>query len=63
MKVTIAPLPFRPITIVLDSQDEVDRLIAVLSGVAENRINHTSPVIRAAIDLRAHIVGLLDLAD
>jgi hypothetical protein len=60
MEVSIAPASFRPVTIVLDTQDEVDKLIAVLSGVAENRINHTPPVIRAAIDLRADLVRALD---
>lgn len=58
MEISIAPIPFRPVTIVLESQDEVDKLIAIISGVAENRINHTPPVIRAAIDLVRKLVEI-----
>ena len=42
---------FRPVTIELETQDDFDKLFALVSDVAENRINHAPPVIEAAKSL------------
>lgn len=45
MKVTQAPMMYRPITIILETQDDFDELTAVLLAVARDRI-HYSPGLR-----------------
>lgn len=39
---------FRPITIRIETQDELDQLFAIIDNVAENRLNHIPPIITAA---------------
>ena len=48
MQVTQADPAFHPVTIVLETQDEYDMLMAVLHSVAENKINHIPNVMAAA---------------
>lgn len=40
---------FRPVTIRIESQDDLDKLYAIIDTVACDRINHTPQLIRAAI--------------
>ena len=60
MKVIQSPPSFRPVTIELETEDDFDKLMAILSAVAENRINHPPAIIRAAIDIRCGIQESLD---
>lgn len=60
MKVTQSSPSFRPVTIELETEDDVDKLMAILSAVAENRIHHSPAIIRAAIDIRSSIEESLD---
>lgn len=60
MKVTQSSPSFRPVIIELETEDDVDKLMAILSAVAENRINHSPAIIRAAIDIRSSIEEFLD---
>lgn len=48
MVITKAPVQFRPVSVTLETQDKLDQLLAVLSGVANNRIHHLPQVIAAA---------------
>lgn len=48
MKITRDPAAFRPVTIRLESEDEVDKLAAIVNAVARNRINHTPQLVAAA---------------
>lgn len=48
MRVTQAAARYRPVTIVLETQDEHDMFFAIIEQVAENRINHTPQVIAEA---------------
>ena len=57
MIVTQAEPEFRPITIVLETQEEYDKLVAILASVSRNAINHTYGEIEAAKSL------LKDLTD
>lgn len=52
MQVTQADPAFRPVTIVLETQDEYDMLVAVVHQVAENKVNHAPSVIAAAGQLK-----------
>ncbi|MBS4019559.1 MAG: hypothetical protein KGZ68_15140 [Dechloromonas sp.] len=60
MKITRDPPSFRPVTIRLESEDEVDKLVAIVAGVARNVLVHTSPVIAAAKDFEARFCRLLN---
>ena len=51
MIVTIAEPQYRPVTIVLETQDELDKMVAIVAAVAQNKINHTPVLIRAAADM------------
>lgn len=55
MKVTQADPAFRPITIVIENRCEYDMLMACLSAVAENKINHLPSVIAAAKQLKKQL--------
>ena len=55
MRVTIAQAQFRPISIVLENQDELDKLMWILGNVSNNVINNPSQLIKAAGDMRTHI--------
>lgn len=55
-----APAEFRPVSIVLETQDELDAFLAIVGNVAENRINHTAPIIRAAVDMRASVLRAIN---
>lgn len=57
MQVTQADLAFRPVTIVLETQDEYDMLVAVVHQVAENKVNHAPSVISAARLIRSRITS------
>jgi hypothetical protein len=48
MRVTQAAARYRPVTIVLETQDEHDMFFSIVEQVAENRINHTPQVIAEA---------------
>lgn len=41
MRVTQAAARYRPVTTVLETQDEHDMFFAIIEQVAENRTNHT----------------------
>lgn len=58
MKILQAEPGFRPVTIVLETQDDFDKLYAIVSSVADNRTNHTPPIITAAADLRRTLNNL-----
>lgn len=60
MRVTQAEPEFRPVTIVLETLDEYDMLMACLHNVAEGKINHTPPVIDAARQLRNYILNAIE---
>lgn len=45
MKVTQAAPCYRPVTIVLETQDDYDKFFSIVEQVVENRINHTPQVI------------------
>ena len=51
MKITQADPLFRPVTIVLETQDEFDKLMAILATVAQNKVNHQPQTIRAAVEM------------
>ena len=55
MRITIAQAQFRPISIVLENQDELDKLMWILGNVSNNVINNPSQLIKAAGDMRTHI--------
>ena len=61
MVVTQDAPKFRPVTIRVETQDELDMLHAVIGAVADNRIQHTQQVIRAAVDLRIMLNRLDDV--
>jgi len=63
MIVTQDKSKFRPITLRIETQDELDVLLVVISNVAENRINHSQPAIVAAKDLRASILDIINSED
>jgi hypothetical protein len=58
MKVTQAAPCYRPVTIVLETQDDYDKFFSIVEQVAENRINHVPQVVRAAQELRMDLVAL-----
>ena len=45
-------------TIRLESEDELDKLVAIVAGVARNSTNHTPQVIAAAKDFNARFCRL-----
>ena len=51
---------FRPVTIRIESQDDLDKLYAIIDTVACNRINHTPQLIRAAVDFRTALFNVID---
>lgn len=63
MEVTRDPPQFRPVTIRLETQDELDQLLAIIDTVADNRINHTPPTIRAAMTMRCELNKHVDGAE
>lgn len=63
MKVTRDPPEFRPVTIRIETQDELDMLLAIIANVARNNIHHTPPVVRAAIDVERTLTDLLNRDD
>lgn len=56
MRVTVEPVPFRPVSITLETQDELDKFIAIFETVAENRVNHQPQVVRAAQQLYKYLL-------
>lgn len=60
MEITRDPPEFRPVTIRIETQDELDKLVAIVAGVARNSINHTPQVIAAAKDFAARLCSLLN---
>ena len=60
MDVTRDPAQFRPVSIRLETQDELDQLLAIINNVANNKVNHMSSVIRAAQCLRDTLYELLE---
>lgn len=57
MQVTQADPAFRPVTIVLETKDEYDMLVAVVHQVAENKVNHVPSVTSAARLIRSRITS------
>ena len=57
MHIERAPEEFRPITVTLETQDELDQLVAILGAVSRNTINHTPTLIRAATDMMQTLVS------
>ena len=60
MKITRDEPTFRPVTIRIESQDELDKLLTIIDNVACNRINHAPPVLRAAIDLGDRLFTIIN---
>ena len=48
MNIYQADPKFRPVTLVLETVDDFDKLFAIVSNVAENRINHSPQIVEAA---------------
>lgn len=63
MKISQAPAEFRPVSIEFETQDELEKFLAIVSAVAENRINHTPQTIRAAVDMRADFLSFINRDD
>lgn len=63
MKITRDPAPFRPVTIRLESEDEVDKLVAIVAQVARNSTHHPQQIIDAAKDFDARFCRLLNEED
>jgi hypothetical protein len=63
MKVTRDPPEFRPVTIRIETQDELDMLLAIIANVARNNTHLTMPVIRAAVDVEHTLTDLLNRED
>jgi len=63
MKVTRDPPAFRPVTIRLETQDELDKLLAIIANVARNNAHLTVAVIRAAVDMEHTLTDLLNRDD
>lgn len=51
---------FRPVTIRLEKQDELDQLLAIIEAVAGNKINHVPGVITVAKRLLADLNTLIE---
>ena len=51
---------FRPVTIRIESQDDLDKLYAIIDTVACNCVNHTQQLVRVAMDFRAAIANAID---
>ena len=63
MKITRDPAAFRPVTIRLESEDEVAKLAAIVSAVARHDTNHTPQLITAAQDFNVRFCRLLNGED
>lgn len=51
---------FRPVTIRIESQDDLDKLYAIIEAVASNRINHAPQLIHVLVDFRTPIANALE---
>lgn len=51
---------FRPVTIRIDSQDDLDKLLAIIDTVACNRISHQPQHVSAAVDFRTAIANAIN---
>lgn len=60
MQITRDETAFRPVTIRIESEDDLDKLIAIIDNVACNRISHTPQVIRAAVDFRNQLFNIIE---
>ena len=60
MRVTQAAAQYRPVTVVLETQDDYDKFFLIVEQVAENRISLIPQVIRAAQELRLYLLALGD---
>ena len=60
MDVTRDPAQFRPVSIRLETQDELDQLLAIIHNVANNKVNHLPSVIRAAQCMQETLNQLLE---
>lgn len=55
MKITVAKPEYRPVTIVLETQDQLDQFMWIIENVANNQINHHAQVINVAKNIRSHL--------
>lgn len=67
MDVTRDPPEFRPVTIRIETQDELDKLLAIVANVARSNI-HFAPaadpsMFRFAIDMERSLTDLLNRED
>lgn len=60
MKLTRDEPKFRPVTIRIETQDELDQLFYIISDVAENRVNHVPQIINAAVNIKDELLRFLD---
>lgn len=51
---------FRPVTIRIESQDDLDKLYAIINAVACNRINHAPQLIHVLVDFRTAIADIIN---
>lgn len=58
MDITRDDPTFRPVTIRIETQDELDQFLAVISAVANNQINHLPQVSKAAKTLYSQLSTL-----
>ena len=63
MKIKIDPALFRPVTIRLENQDELDQFLAIIENVAKNRIMHSPQVITVAKNMRNNLHQMLNEAE
>lgn len=58
MKMGISKLQYRPVTIVLETQDDFDKFAAVLYGVSMNSVHIQPAVIKAAKEMQEMLYDL-----
>lgn len=55
MKVSIEPRKFQPVTIVFETQDELDQIQSILYLIGNNVINYSPQHINAARNMYKHL--------
>jgi len=59
MRITVANAEYRPVTIVLETQDQLDQFMWILENVANNVINHPAQIINVARNMKNHLTQVL----